>query len=168
MLGLACHEMGPSALPGLPPVLPGCMHGSRRDCRARRPQLRSQPGGRGGRARWAGAGGRPAPGRPVVLVTGASHGIGLAAARLLAAHGYQVFGASRKPGREDLGGVVMLPLDVTSDESARSCVADVLDRAGRIDVLINNAGVGLLGAAEEIPLDQARALYEPTCSGPRG
>ena len=109
--------------------------------------------------------GRPARDRPAVLVTGASHGIGLATARLLAAHGYQVFGASRKPGREDLGGVVMLPLDVTCDESARSCVAGVLERAGRIDVLVNNAGVGLLGAAEEIPVDQARALYETNLFG---
>ena len=100
-----------------------------------------------------------------MLVTGASHGIGLATARLLAAHGYQVFGTSRKPAREDLGSVVMLPLDVTSDESARSCVADVLERAGRIDVLVNNAGVGLLGAAEEIPVDQARALYETNLFG---
>ena len=100
-----------------------------------------------------------------MLVTGASHGIGLATARLLAAHGYQVFGASRKPPPGELGGVVMLPLDVTSDESVRSCVAGVLERTGRIDVLVNNAGISLLGAAEEIPVDQARALYETNLFG---
>jgi NAD(P)-dependent dehydrogenase (short-subunit alcohol dehydrogenase family) len=62
----------------------------------------------------------------------------------------------------------MLPLDVTSDESVAACVSRVRDRAGRIDVLINNAGVGLIGAIEETPLSRPATCSTPTCSAPPG
>src|SRR5436305_15164021 len=79
----------------------------------------------------------------VALVTGASSGIGEAAARALAAAGFTVYGTSRKAvAGEELGGVVFLPLDVTDDDSVAAAVREVLDRSGRIDVLVNNAGLG--------------------------
>ena len=101
--------------------------------------------------------------RSVVLVTGASHGIGQATAMLLASHGYQVFGTARKPAGEGPAGVQMLPLDVTSEESARSCVAAVQQQA--VDVLVNNAGFGLIGAAEEVSIAEAQALFDTNLFG---
>jgi short-subunit dehydrogenase len=61
--------------------------------------------------------------------------------------------------------VVFLPLDVTDDDSVDSAVREVLDRSGRIDVLVNNAGVGVSGAAEESSIEQARALFETNLFG---
>jgi 3-oxoacyl-[acyl-carrier protein] reductase len=79
----------------------------------------------------------------VALVTGASSGIGEAAARALVGAGFTVYGTSRRatPG-EKRGDVVFLPLDVTDDDSVADAVREVLDRSGRIDVLVNNAGLG--------------------------
>jgi NAD(P)-dependent dehydrogenase (short-subunit alcohol dehydrogenase family) len=102
----------------------------------------------------------------VALVTGASAGIGAAAARALVDAGFTVYGTSRKaaPG-EQRGGVVFLPLDVTDDDSVAGVVREVLHRSGRIDVLVNNAGVGVSGAAEESSIEQARALFETNLFG---
>ena len=102
----------------------------------------------------------------VALVTGASSGIGEAAARALVGAGFTVYGTSRRatPG-EKRGEVVFLPLDVTDDESAAAAVREVLDRSGRIDVLVNNAGLGVAGAAEESSVEQARALFETNVFG---
>ena len=102
----------------------------------------------------------------VALVTGASSGIGEAAARALVGAGFTVYGTSRRatPG-ETRGDVVFLPLDVTDDESVADAVREVLDRSGRIDVLVNNAGLGVAGAAEESSVEQARALFETNLFG---
>lgn len=103
--------------------------------------------------------------RSVVLVTGANRGIGHATAALLAEHAYRVFGTARKPAHESPDGFELVPLDVTSEESVRSCVSAVLERAGRIDVLINNAGVGLIGASEEASINEATALFDTNLFG---
>jgi len=95
----------------------------------------------------------------VALVTGASSGIGQAIARRLAADGLRVFGTARA-AKGDL-----LSLDVTRDESVAGCVADVLARAGRIDVLVNNAGYLLAGGVEEATLAEARAQLETNFFG---
>jgi NAD(P)-dependent dehydrogenase (short-subunit alcohol dehydrogenase family) len=102
-----------------------------------------------------------------ILVTGASSGIGAAIAARLAKDGHRVIGTARKPGATDPApaGVKMLPLDVTSDASVRSCVAAFLQDAGGIDVLINNAGYLQSGAIEEVTLDQARAQFETNYFG---
>src|SRR6059058_2379651 len=102
----------------------------------------------------------------VALVTGASSGIGEAAARALVGAGFTVYGTSRRatPG-EKRGEVVFLPLDVTDDASVAGAVREVLHRSGRIDVLVNNAGLGVSGAAEESSIDQARALFETNLFG---
>ncbi len=104
--------------------------------------------------------------RSVVLITGASRGIGRATARLLAERGYRVIGTARKPSAASADGVEMLPLEVTSAESVTSCVSAVLERAGRIDVLVNNAGAAQIGAIEETPIEDARALFDANVLGP--
>lgn len=82
------------------------------------------------------------------LVTGASSGIGRASAEALARAGFTVFGTSRKPGGTCMSQVTMLACDVTDDDSVTALVSQVLALTGRIDVLVNNAGVGLFGGAE--------------------
>ena len=102
----------------------------------------------------------------VALVTGASSGIGEAAARQLVDAGFTVYGTSRRAtAGEKRDGVVFLPLDVTDDQSVAGAIGEVLYRSGRIDVLVNNAGLGVSGAAEESSVDQARALFETNLFG---
>jgi NAD(P)-dependent dehydrogenase (short-subunit alcohol dehydrogenase family) len=103
--------------------------------------------------------------RGVALVTGASSGIGLATARALHRDGYRVFGTSRKRMAETEQGVTMLVCDVTDDASVQALVDDVVGRAGQIDLLVNNAGIGLLGGAEESSPAQAKALYDENLIG---
>jgi short-subunit dehydrogenase len=101
----------------------------------------------------------------VALVTGASSGIGRATAKVLQNAGFRVFGTSRRAAAEGSDGVTMLTCDVTDDASVAKLVDDVLAEAGRIDLLVNNAGVGLLGAAEESSIAQARALFDVNVLG---
>jgi NAD(P)-dependent dehydrogenase (short-subunit alcohol dehydrogenase family) len=106
------------------------------------------------------------PTQRVVIITGASSGVGQCTARLLSQRGDKVFGTSRHPA--DAGripGVEMVPLDVRTDASVRACIDDVVNRAGRLDVLINNAGYELAGALEELSLEEARAQFETNFFG---
>src|SRR5690625_306682 len=96
----------------------------------------------------------------VVLVTGASSGIGRTTATLLARHGYRVFGTSRDGVAPPGAPYEMVKLELSSDESVRQCVREVLSQAGRIDVLFNNAGFGVAGAIEETTVEQAQAQFE--------
>jgi NAD(P)-dependent dehydrogenase (short-subunit alcohol dehydrogenase family) len=107
--------------------------------------------------------GRP-PGR-TVLVTGASSGFGKAIASLLSRNGFNVFGTSRNAPGEGAEGVRMLRLDVTSDQSVHDCVREVLAMAGRIDVLVNNAGTLTTGAIEEFSIDEAKSQFETNFFG---
>jgi len=102
----------------------------------------------------------------VILVTGASSGNGQATARLLSQHRHRVFGTSRDPATaEPIADVRMLALDVCSDDSVAMCVKTVLGEAGRLDVVVNNAGYELGGALEEASLDEARAQFETNFFG---
>jgi NAD(P)-dependent dehydrogenase (short-subunit alcohol dehydrogenase family) len=102
----------------------------------------------------------------VVLITGASSGVGQSTARLLSRRNYKVFGTSRNPARaETIPAVEMLPLDVCADDSVRACVEAVFSHGGRIDVLINNAGYELAGALEELTSEEARAQFETNFFG---
>src|SRR2546423_13470614 len=87
--------------------------------------------------------------RPVAIVTGGAGGIGEATARALQAAGYRVFGTYRRLPATRLTGVEYLACDVTGDESVKAAVGEVLSRTGGIDLLVNNAGVGLIAGAEE-------------------
>jgi short-subunit dehydrogenase len=102
--------------------------------------------------------------QPVVLITGASSGVGQSTARLLSQKGYRVFGTSRRPSGSE-SAVEMVPLDVRNDDSVTTCVKSVLDKAGRIDVLINNAGYELSGALEETSLEEAREQFDTNFFG---
>jgi NAD(P)-dependent dehydrogenase (short-subunit alcohol dehydrogenase family) len=101
----------------------------------------------------------------VVLVTGASSGIGAAIAGRLGKGGYRVFGTSRKGGGNVRDGIEVLHLDVRSDASVQSCVDELLRKAGRIDALVNSAGYLLAGAIEEATLEEARAQFETNFFG---
>jgi NAD(P)-dependent dehydrogenase (short-subunit alcohol dehydrogenase family) len=100
----------------------------------------------------------------VILVTGASSGIGEAIALRLVADGHRVFGTSRK-GVLSAKGIEGVALDVGSDASVRACVDAVLAKAGRIDVLVNNAGYLLAGAIEEATIAEAKAVFETNVFG---
>src|SRR5512133_422586 len=102
----------------------------------------------------------------VALVTGASSGIGAATAGRLAEAGYTVFGTSRRAMSPGQGTFEMLTLDVTSDQSVEGAVTEVVRRAGRIDVLVNNAGFGVSPAgAEESSIEQARSIFDTNFFG---
>lgn len=103
----------------------------------------------------------------VVLVTGASNGIGRAIADLLARSGFRVFGTSRRPQKAaPLEGVTYVALDLTDSGSIRACVEEVLARAGRIDALVNNAGlIGPGTASEEVDIQTVRDLFETNFFG---
>lgn len=101
----------------------------------------------------------------VVLITGASLGIGKVTAESLARAGYRVFGTSRMQ-RPTADGITFLTLDVTDRESIHACVASVIAQAGRIDILINNAGlVGVVGGPEEVSDEQWRRVFDTNLMG---
>ena len=104
----------------------------------------------------------------VILLTGASSGIGFQTAEHLAKQGHKVYGAARRVEQiEALKplGVVPLKLDLTEKASIAEAVAHVIAREKRIDVLINNAGYGLLGAVEDVELSEARKQFEVNVFG---
>ena len=103
--------------------------------------------------------------RGIALVTGASSGIGLVTAQALRRDGYRVFGTSRKPMADTADGITMLVCDVIDDSSVQRVVDEVLSRAGRIDLLVNNAGLGLQGGAEESSIAQVKALFDVNLFG---
>lgn len=104
--------------------------------------------------------------RPVALVTGASSGIGKETALALVAAGFNVVGTSRDTSRvTPLDGVTFLGLDVASDASVATAVQEVSERFGRFDVLVNNAGVGSMGAAEETSVEQAQGVFDTNVFG---
>lgn len=102
----------------------------------------------------------------VILITGASSGIGRAAAELLAKRGHRVFGTTRSASTAPaIEGAELLSLDVRDEASAANCVQEVLRRAERIDVLVNNAGYSLFGAVEETSPEEAQALFDTNVFG---
>jgi short-subunit dehydrogenase len=101
----------------------------------------------------------------VALVTGASSGIGFATAKLLIRNGYIVFGTSREPELHGSEGFTLLPLDVRSEESVQQCVEIVLTKAKRIDLLVNNAGYGQIGAIEENSVAAAKEQFDTNVFG---
>ena len=109
-----------------------------------------------------------APGTRVVLVTGASSGIGEDTARRLQALGYIVYRAARRTDRLQAlaaDGIRPLAMDVTDDASMSAVVNRILEETGRIDVLVNNAGYGSYGAIEDVPIDEARRQFEVNVFG---
>ena len=103
---------------------------------------------------------------PVALVTGATSGIGELAAEALVRAGFLVVGTGRHTaGVTQRPGVTLMDMDVTSDESVAATIEQVIDHYGRIDVLVNNAGLGAAGATEESSLDRDRQLFDVNVFG---
>jgi len=106
--------------------------------------------------------------KKVALITGASSGIGESAAILLHQEGFKVYGAARRVEKMkelEEKGIQVVVLDVTSEESMINCVNSILEKEGRIDVLVNNAGYGSYGAIEDVPLEEARRQFEVNIFG---
>lgn len=101
----------------------------------------------------------------VVLVTGGTSGLGKAICTRLAKAGHRVYGTSRKPS-EDPTAYTVLGMDVTDEASVRHAVATLMARERRIDVVVNNAGLGIQGAAEDITSEMAMRLFDTNLLGP--
>ncbi|MBA4023836.1 MAG: short-chain dehydrogenase/reductase [Gordonia sp.] len=104
----------------------------------------------------------------VALVTGASSGIGESTAIALAAAGFVVYAAARRVEKMEplkADGVRVIGMDVTDEDSMAHGVEEILAEAGRIDVLVNNAGYGSYGSIEDVPLDEARGQFEVNVFG---
>lgn len=106
--------------------------------------------------------------KKVIILTGASSGIGYQTAELLAQQGHIVYGAARRVEKmaplEALG-VRLLQLDITLEDSINKAVAQVIAEEGRIDVLVNNAGYGSYGAIEDVAIEEARRQFEVNLFG---
>ncbi|MFM2213982.1 MAG: Cyclopentanol dehydrogenase [Bacteroidota bacterium] len=102
----------------------------------------------------------------VVLITGGSSGIGKAIGNYLCDKGYTVFGTSRNPERITDSLFPLLAMEVRNTTSINEAVSQVIATAGRIDVLINNAGVGITGPVEEIPTAEIKHNFETNFFGP--
>jgi short-subunit dehydrogenase len=108
----------------------------------------------------------PEPG--VVLITGASSGIGEAIALLLHRHGHTVYAGARRTDRmAGLAeqGISIHALDVTDDASASTVIETIIGEQGRIDTLINNAGYGSYGSVEDVPIAEGRSQFEVNLFG---
>jgi len=104
---------------------------------------------------------------PKVFLTGASSGIGLETAKLLAAQGFELWGTSRDPARlPQLPRFHGVPMDLTQTDSIRQGFAVALKEAGAFDVLINNAGAGAFGAIETMPAEMVREQFQLLVDAP--
>jgi short-subunit dehydrogenase len=102
----------------------------------------------------------------VTLVTGASSGIGREIAMHLARRGARVFGTARNPETaQPVPGVELVRMDVTDDASVSKALREITQKAGSVEVLVNNAGYGLTGALEETSLQEARDQFETNFFG---
>src|SRR5512133_822921 len=110
----------------------------------------------------------------VAVVTGSSSGIGFETSLVLARNNFHTYATMRNPERgtkmravqsgENLP-IKIIQLDVTSDKSVREAIQSILSESGRIDVLVNNAGYGLVGAFEELGMDEIKQQYETNFFG---
>ena len=100
----------------------------------------------------------------VVLITGASSGIGKSIATYLHSKNYKVYGTSRNPDKVEVS-FSMVALDVTNADSIQKAIEEVVAKEGRLDVLINNAGKGITGPIEDTPTDEMRSNFETNFFG---
>lgn len=102
----------------------------------------------------------------VVLITGGSSGIGKSVGEFLTQKGFIVYGTSRNPERYSKSQFSLVKLDVSDTKSIEEAVKMVIDKQGRLDVLINNAGAGITGPIEEIPDAEIQRNFETNFFGP--
>ncbi len=103
----------------------------------------------------------------IVLITGGSSGLGKATGRYLTEKGFRVYGTARNPQKyPDFDAFPLLEMEVRNQQSVERAVAELIRREGRIDILINNAGVGITGPMEETPHQQSLDALETNFHGP--
>lgn len=102
----------------------------------------------------------------VVFITGASSGIGKSIAEYLQNKNYKVYGTSRNPQNYPNSQVKLLAVDVLNSQSILTAVQEIISTENRIDILINNAGAGITGALEEIPMDEIKKNFDTNLFGP--
>ncbi len=102
----------------------------------------------------------------VVLITGGSSGIGKSIGEFLLSKNYVVYGTSRNPDRYPDAKIKLVALDVQDNTTIKLAIETVINAEGKIDVVINNAGVGITGPLEEIPEAQVLHNFETNCFGP--
>ena len=105
------------------------------------------------------------PNSKVVLITGASSGIGKSIAVFLSEKGHTVYGTSRSPTKENSLPFNMIALDVLQKETIDEAIHQIIEKEGRIDVLINNAGMGITGPIEDTPTDEMRRVFDTNFFG---
>lgn len=103
--------------------------------------------------------------KKVVLITGGSSGIGKSVGEFLSQQGFIVYGTSRNPDSLTNHPFRLMALDVNDKETILKTVADIIAAEGRIDILINNAGMGITGAIEETPTVEMRKVFETNFFG---
>ncbi|WP_420602008.1 SDR family oxidoreductase [Flagellimonas sp.] len=105
--------------------------------------------------------------KKVVLITGGSSGIGKSIGTYLTGRGFTVYGTTRNPKNyPDFDAFELMQLDVKQSESVEKTVSDVIGKEGRLDVLINNAGVGITGPVEETPYEEIQNVFDINFHGP--
>lgn len=102
----------------------------------------------------------------VVLITGGSSGIGKSIGEFLKEKGFTVYGTSRNPEKYTESKFSLIELDVTDNSTIETAVKKVINVAGRLDVVINNAGAGITGPLEEIPEVEIKRNFETNLFGP--
>lgn len=106
--------------------------------------------------------------KKVALITGASSGMGKSTAKQLHQQGYKVYGAARRTElMKDLEamGMGVIAMDLTNDQSVQKAVQTIIEKEGRIDVLVNNAGYGSYGSVEEVSIEEAKRQFEVNMFG---
>ncbi|MGY8932510.1 MAG: SDR family oxidoreductase [Flavobacteriales bacterium] len=102
----------------------------------------------------------------IVLVTGASSGIGKSIALFLSSNGFKVYGTCRDPKKYNIIDFNLLKCDITSINEIKECVNFIIKKEGRIDILINNAGIGITGSMEETSEIDMKTAFETNLYGP--
>ena len=102
----------------------------------------------------------------VVLITGGSSGIGKSIGEFLSEKGFIVYGTSRNPENYKESKFPILELDVKSKQTIQQTVKTIIDKEGKLDVVINNAGAGITGAIEEIPEEEIKSNFDTNFFGP--
>ncbi|MDV7187328.1 SDR family oxidoreductase [Lutibacter sp. TH_r2] len=101
----------------------------------------------------------------VVLITGGSSGIGKSVGEFLTSKGFIVYGTSRNPSKIENHPFKLVALDVRNVETIESAIAEVIKNEGKLDVLVNNAGMGITGPIEETPTEEMRNVFETNFFG---
>jgi short-subunit dehydrogenase len=101
----------------------------------------------------------------VVLITGASSGIGKSIATFLTEKGYKVYGTSRKPKNTNNFSFELIALDVLKVDTINVAINFIIEKEGKLDILVNNAGMGITGPIEDTPTDEMRAVFNTNLFG---